>query len=166
MENELDILNSLQQVDISKVETSYPLLATGNVQMQITSMSFGMKKKKDESTYPNCEIKFALMQPWKTVPIDGIPAKDIPPGFPMTKNIFMGTVQKDGKEENYGLKELVTLRECIHGKAPEGARIQKEDFLGQTVLCKLKFDPAPVNKETKEVYGPRTDIVGYVRKKV
>lgn len=165
MESELDILNSIQNVDLSKVETSFPLLKTGNVQAQIVEMTFSMKEKKDGDKYPNCMVKYALAQPWTTVAVDGAPAKDVQPGFTFSENIYMAPVtKKDGSVDNFGIQRLALLRECIHGKAAEGAKIQKEDFLGQTVMVKLKFDPAPRDKKTGEVFGPRTDVDGYVRK--
>jgi hypothetical protein len=166
--SELDILNSLQNVDLSKIETSFPLLKTGNVLAQISKMEFASKGKKEDENdqYINCKLEYTLQQPWETVPIDGAPSKAVSPGFKFTENIYCSpwTDPETKEVKNFGLQRLTLLRECIYGKAPPGTALKKEDFLGRTVMVKLKFEPAPVDKKTKQVMGPQTKVDGYVRK--
>lgn len=162
---DLDILQSIQSVDLSKVETSFPILAGGIVSCQIQDIDISAKESKKGDTLPWATIKFALAQPWKTVPIDGAPSKDVAPGFSFTHRILLApwTDPKTQEVKNIGIQELTLLRECIYGKAPEGTRLDPNELLGQTVMVKLKFEPAPRGKDG-ETFGPRTEVSGYVRK--
>lgn len=165
-----DILSQLNDVDLSKVETSFPILATGIVSVTIGKCEFvsedSKKKPGEKNVY--LRVDYSLAQPWKTVGIDGSPSKPVNPGdrgSQMTERIYVGKfTDKEGAEKWYGLDRIAKLREAVYGKAAEGTKLMPPEMIGQTVLLNLKFNPAPVNKDTKEVYGPRTEIAGYVRK--
>ena len=166
MSDDIDILQQIENVDLGKVETSYPLLKTGLCRLTIKSMEFKRIESKKGALQAWCLLEFVTAQQWETVAHDGLPVKPIAPGFPLKKRVYMEP-SKDkttGEDVNYGIKDLALLRECIYGKAPEGTRLQVSDFLGQEVIGKLKFDPAPKNKDTGETFGPRTEVDGYVRK--
>lgn len=171
MTSEQDILSQVNDVDLSKVETSFPILASGIVTVTIGKCEFvtedSKKKPGEKNTY--LHVDYSLAQPWKTVPTDGIPSKPVNPGdrgSAMTERIYVGKFidKKDGSEKWYGLDRIAKLREAVYGKAGEGTKFIAPEMIGQTVLLNLKFNPAPVNKDTGEVYGPRTEIAGYVRK--
>lgn len=168
--NDQDILSQINDVDLSKVETSFPILATGIVSVTIGKCEFvtedSKKKPGEKNTY--LHVDYSLAQPWKTVGIDGAPSKPVNPGdrgSGMTERIYVGKfTDKNGEEKWYGLDRIAKLREAVYGKASEGTKFIPPEMIGQPVLLNLKFNPAPVNKDTKEVYGPRTEIAGYVRK--
>jgi hypothetical protein len=168
---DIDILQQINDVDLSKVETDFPLLASGIVTLNIDKLDWKQEESKKElgktNTYLLCE--FSLAQPWKTAPREGIPSKAINPGDRGSKiieRIYVGKKvdEKTGEEKWYGLDTITKLREAVYGKAAEGSKFDPNVLLGQQLQAELKFDPAPVNKETKEVYGPRTTIKNFIRK--
>lgn len=161
-----DILNEINNIDLSKVETSFPVLKSGVVKATIAEIEFDKKDKKDGSGVNRlAKIKYSLGQPWETQPHDGLPAKPIAPGFPVTETIYLDPFkdEKTGEEKNLGIARLALLRESVLGKAKEGDRFDIAQLIGREVILKLKFDPAPKNKKTGEVYGPQTTVDGYVR---
>lgn len=165
MSDELNIDALLANVDLATVETSFPILKGGVVQFQITEITNTPAESSDKKPY--VAIKYTLAQSWTTQPIDGAPAKDVAPGFPITERIYIfnWTDPKDGTVKNFGLTRLAMLREAVLGKATAGTRFNSAELLGQSVMLKLKFDPAPKNAKTGETYGPQTSVDGYVRKK-
>lgn len=166
MSSELDILSQLQNIDLSTVETSFPLLASGIVTAQVQECEFKRDTdKKGDSAKPYCWIKCSLTQPWQTVSHEGVESKPVSPGFPITKRVYVGTyVDKEGKTKWYGLDELARFRESAYGPAPQGQKFVPAEMLGQNVVLRLAFDPSPKNDKTGQVYGPQTTIAGYVRK--
>lgn len=170
---DIDILDQMNAIDLSKVETSFPLLATGVVEAQIQECEFKRDtEKKGDDAKPYLFVKYALTQPWKTVPHDGAEAKNLNPGdrgMTVTESIYIGTyVDKNGDTKPYGVDRIALLRECVTGQkaaAGTGIKTVPDAVRGQVVLLKLKFDPAPRNNKTNEVYGPRTSVDGYVRRK-
>lgn len=161
MSQDIDIMQKLNDVDLSTVETSFPLLKTGIVQATITEC--GPQSKDDKSWL---ELKYVLAQEWATQPHDGVPSKPVLPGFPITERIYLNDWEdpKSGETKNFGIQRAALLRECVLGKAQPGTRFIPSELIGQTVMLKLKFDPAPKNKKTGEVYGPQTTVDGYIRK--
>lgn len=171
MSDELDILNELNDIDLSKVETSFPLLASGIVNALVTKCEYQRDTEtKGADAKPYCLVEFAIQQPHSTVAHEGVPSKVLQPGdrgMTITQRVYVGKYEdkNSGELRWYGLDTLAKLREAAFGKAPEGTRFVPADMVGQTVAIKLKFDPAPKNKKTGETYGPRTEVDGYIRKK-
>lgn len=164
---DLDILNQIQDVDLSKVETSFPVLAAGIVQAVITSIEFEKRENKKGEHNPWCIVKYTLAQPWKTQPLPDVPVRDVSIGFPITESISIKpwTDPKTGEEKNFGLTRLAMLREAVFGRAAPGAKFVPDELINQPINLRLKFDPAPKNKETGEVYPPQTRVDGYVKAK-
>jgi len=172
--SDIDILQQMDNIDLSKVETSFPLLASGIVQANIVDAKFVQEdsKKRQGQKTNHLFVEYTLAQPWKTSGHDG-PVKTINPGdrgSKFSERIYFGTFidEKDGgKEKPYGLDRILKLREAIYGKADESVKFSSipPTLIGQTVTVNLKFEPAPVNSETKEVMGPRTSVAGYVKKR-
>ena len=169
MSQDIDILDQINNLDLSKVETSFPILATGNVLCNVLQAVFTKDEEKGAAAKPYLDVKFALAQDWRTQAVDGIPSKTISPGqrgSEFSQRIYVGTYvdKKTGETKMYGVDTLAKLRESAFGIAPEGTRFNPAHLIGQQVTVKLTFNPAPKNKDTGEVYGPRTEITGYVRK--
>lgn len=168
--SEQDILNQLNDVDLSKVETSFPLLATGIVPVTIGKCEFKTEpSKKREGTNTYLQVDYSLAQPWKTIAHDGNPSKTINPGdrgSSFSERIYVGKTldDKTGEMKWYGLEQMAKLREAAFGKAAEGAKLIPVELIGQQIMVKLTFEPEPRNKDTGEKYGPRTSVTGYVRK--
>lgn len=167
MSSELDILNQLQNIDLSTVETSFPLLASGllTAQIQECEMKRDTDKKGDDAK-PYLWVKYALTQPWQTVAHDGADSKPVNVGFPISERIYVGQYadKKTGEMKWYGLDRIARLREAVFGKAPAGTKVVPAELLGQPITLRLRFDPAPRNDKTGQVYGPQTVVDGYVKK--
>lgn len=171
MSSDIDILQQINDIDLSKVETSFPLLATGVVLATIIGAE--MKRdteKKGSDAKPYIHVEFDLAQAWKTVAHDGAESKVVNPGdrgSKFTKSIYIGQYEdkKTGEMKWYGLDEYARLREAALGKAQPGAKINPAELIGQQMPVKLTFNPAPRNEKTGETYGPRTEVTGYIRKK-
>lgn len=165
--SDLDILQQVQDVDLGKVETSFPILAQGVVQAVIAEIEFKEIENKKNEVNPWCLVKYTLAQPWKTQPIPDVPVRDVNIGFPITERISLKpwTDPKTGEVKNFGITRLAQLREAVFGKAQAGAKFVPAELLNQPITLKLKFDPAPKNKDTGEVYPPQTNVDSYVRAK-
>ena len=168
--SDIDILQQINDVDLSKVETSFPILDSGIVRCTITKCEFHKEpsKKKQGTDNVYLEVGYSLAQGWKTVSIDGNPSKPVNPGdrgSAFTERIYVGKFldDKTGEEKWYGLDRIAKLREAVMGKAEAGAKLNPPELIGQSVILRLKFDPAPKNKDTGEVYGPRTGVDAYVK---
>lgn len=169
MSQELDSISQVQNIDLSTVETEYPLLASGIVAAQVQECEWRTEESKKKPGQMNTylHIKVVTTQPWRSVAFEGREAKEINPGFPITHRNYIGTFvdERDGgKVKPYGEKLIAQLRESAFGRAPAGTRFNPAEMLGQSVMVQLKFEPKPVNKDTGEEYGPRTSISGFVRK--
>lgn len=164
MSDPTDLMAQMDQVDLATVETSYPILKTGMAAFTIVECT---PTKDDEGKWPYYHMKYALAQDYETQPLDGAPARPIASGFPVTEDIYIGTYQdkKDGTTKPFGVDRMARMREAVFGKATAGAKFNPVEMINQSIMLQLKFNPAPVNKKTGEVYGPRTEITGYVRKK-
>lgn len=165
MSTELDIMSQLNSVDLSKVETSFPLLKTGTVAAQIKEIGIVTPDASDKKPY--VEVKYVTAQPWSTQPHDGSESKPVNPGFPITERVYVNnwTDEKTGEVKNFGRVRLLQLREAIFGPIQAGQQLDFAELRGQPVTLKLKFDPAPKNNKTGEIYGPQTTVDGYVKAK-
>lgn len=167
---EQEILDQMQDIDLSKIETSFPMLATGMVTANIGKCELRRDvDKKGDDAKPYWFLEYSLTQPWKTVAWEGTPSKPVNPGdrgSKLQERIYIGKYidKNDGTEKWYGLDRLTKMREAVFGKAPEGTRFVAPEMIGQDIILSLTFNPKPMNKDTKETYGPRTEISGYVKK--
>lgn len=168
----LDIMQQMDNIDLSKVETDFPILASGPVQAQIQDCEFrrDVDGKKGQDAKPYCYISYNLTQPWKTQSIDGSAVRELQPGqrgMTVIERVYVGTYEdkKTGETKWYGVDRLALLRECVFGKAQPGVKFNPAEMRGQPVTLRLLFDPAPKNKDTGEVYGPRTSVQTYIRKR-
>lgn len=171
MSSELDIMQQMDNIDLATVETEFPILAGGVVQVQIQDCEFRKDtEKKGPDAKPYCYISFNLTQPWKTQALDGSASKEVQPGSrgsTITERVYVGTYEdkKTGETKWYGVDRLALLRECVFGKATAGTKFVPAELKGQAVTIKLAFEPAPKNEKTGEVYGPRTSVATYIRRK-
>lgn len=170
MSDELNSMVDINSIDLSTVETDFPLLDSGVVTAQIQACSFERDTaKKGDSAKPYLTVKYALTAPHKTTGHEGMTVKTINPGdrgSTLSENIYYGNYEdkKTGETKKYGIDRIAKLREAVFGKAAEGQRFVPAEMLGQPITLRLKFDPRPTNKATGEVYGPRTEVADYVRK--
>lgn len=171
MSSDLDILQQINSVDLSKVETSFPILDSGLVRVNIAKAEWKQEESKKEPGKTNTymEVQFSLAQSWRTVHHEGQISKAVNPGdrgSTFTERIYVGKYndKNTGEEKWYGLDQVAKLRESVFGKAAEGSRIDLLELIGQQATVKLQFEPAPKNDKTGEVMGPRTKVASYIKK--
>lgn len=154
MSSELDIMSKLDSVDLSTVQTDFPLLKSGVVSAQIAAI-------EPDNTKGRVQVKYTLAQEWQD--IDG---KVIHPGFTFSEFIYLNDWEdpKTGEVKNFGVQRLAQLRAAIFGKADPGTKLNLQELLGQMVTLTLKYDPEPRNKKG-EVFGPQTSVTRYVKAK-
>lgn len=167
--SDLDIMQAMDNIDLSEVETSFPLLDSGVVTVQIAKCEYGRDEKKGADAKPYCLVEMALTVPWRTTPLNG-PSKPINPGdrgSKFTERIYVGQYEKkDGSGLAwYGVDTLAKLRKAAFGKAAPGVKFNPTEMLGQTINVRLKFEAEPKGKDGT-VYGPRTSVSDYISKKV
>lgn len=162
MSSELDIMEQLNSVDLSKVETSYPVLKAGVVHAQIVELA-AVPAEGDKKPY--IMAKYTLAQQWESQPLDGSPSKPISPGFPISERIYVNdwTDPKTQEVKNFGRVRLLQLREAVLGPIQPGQKLDFNELRGQSITLKLAFDPAPRGKDG-QTYGPQTSVAGYVKK--
>lgn len=169
MSEELDVMQMMDSIDLSKVETEFPIPAGGIVTAQIQDCEFRKDtEKKGPDAKPYLYVSYNFTQPWKTQGLDGAPSKEILPGgrgSTINERVYVGYYEdkKTGEQKTYGTDRLALLRECVLGKAAPGTKFNANELKGMPVTLKLAFEPAPRNDKTGEVYGPRTSVTGYVR---
>lgn len=170
MSSELDILQQMNSIDLSTVETDFPLLASGVVSAQIQECDFRRDtERKGDSAKPYLYVNYGITSPWHTAGHDS-PVKQLNPGdrgMTITERIYVGTYadKKTGETKWYGVDRIARLREAVLGKPAVGTKFQPAEVMGQTIQLRLRFDPAPKNDKTGEIYGPRTEVDGYVKRR-
>lgn len=165
MSTELDIMSQLNSVDLSKVETSFPILKPGILQFQIKEIGVVTPDESDKK--PFVGIEYTLLQPWESQPLDGGAAKPIAAGYPIRERVYVNdwTDPKTNEVKNFGRVQLLKLREAIFGPIQPGQRLDFNEMRGQTVTLRIGFDPAPKNRKTGETYGPQNTVEAYVKAK-
>lgn len=171
MSDELDVMQMMDSIDLSKIETEFPIPTGGIVTAQIQDCEFRKDtEKKGPDAKPYLYVSYNFTQPWKTQSIDGSVPKEINPGSrgsTINERIYVGYYEdkKTGEQKTYGTDRLALLSECVIGKAQPGQKFDPMALKGQAITLKLVFEPAPRNDKTGEIYGPRTSVGSYLRKK-
>lgn len=167
--SDIDIMTAMDNIDLSKVETSFPILDSGIVTVQITKCEYSRDEKKGADAKPFCLVEMQLTTPWRTTPHNG-PSKPINPGdrgSKFTERIYVGQYEdkKTGELKWYGVDTLAKLRAAAFGPAAPGVKFNPAEMLGQTISVRLKFEAEPKGKDGT-VYGPRTSVSDYLAKKL
>lgn len=158
MPEDQDILNELQSFDLSKVETSYPLLKTGTYAVRVATAQ--LEDQKAPKTGKNLVIKYTLTE--ATEAVDG---RSVNPGFAITERISLTRTFKDDGSPKYDpMPRLAQFREAIFGKAEPGVQFMPlEQYFGQELHIRVKHEPNSKGKDGTD-YGPQSNVQGYVRK--
>ena len=143
MSEEIDILQNLQSLDLTNVETGMPVLREGLVGIEVLEAKIEPNKK---GTGSNLNLKFGLTDPWEA--LDG---KAINPGFPLFHTISLVQTEKYNPLQN-----LAAFKECVTG-TKSGNFLPVEQYLNCTGSVRIK-------NETSEQYGTQTRIARFVKK--
>lgn len=162
MSDDIDILNQLSNINLSSVQTSFPLLATGLYDLTVAEMK--VEQQKAPKVGNNIKIKLTTQNP--SVDIDG---KQVNPGFPMFDTISLtksfkedGSINYDPAQKLAAFKEAVTgSKEGSFGAPAEWAEL----YVGKTVQARVTYSPTSVDKRTQKDYGPQSRIDRYVKQK-
>lgn len=151
MSQDIDILNKLEETDLSGVPTAYPLLPTGAFPVKVQKIE--LEDQKPPRTGKNLVIAFALTEP--AVSTEGQPLQ---PGYVITDRISLTQTEKYDP-----LPRLAQFREaCLGDKS--GKFMPLEQYVEQTMTIRTKHQVNSVGKDGTE-YGPQTSVAGYVKKK-
>ena len=159
------IQDRLNQTDLTTIETSFPIPKAGLVAAMIADITENtVDDSGNELKAPFVAIKYTFTQDWETHPVNGV-SKPILAGFPLTERVYVSdwTDPKTGEVKNFGITQLTKLREAVYGPAKPGDQLIFQELLGQSLILRLKYDPAPKNKKTGETYGPQTTVSGYLK---
>lgn len=143
MSQEIDILNDLDSMDLSNVETGLPLLPDGLYTLQVAEIETKANKK---GTGSNLNIKFVT-----TEPVTDLNGNPVNPGFPLFDLISLV------KSEKYDpIPKLAAFKEAVTG-TKSGSFNPLEQYLGLSVCVKLKI-------ERDAEYGDKNRIQRYIKK--
>lgn len=166
MSDELKAMEDLNNLDLSTVETDFPLLDSGIVSLQVQECEIKKDEEKADA-YPYVHIKVALTAPHRTTGAAGRTVKTVSPGdrgSTLTHRIYFGTSYKKKEEgTKFGYDAIAKFRESVFGKAKPGDRFNPAEMLGQDLTARLAFEESPSDKNGK-TYSPRTSIADFVRK--
>jgi len=167
--SDIDILQQMNDIDLSKVETSFPMLDSGIADFQVKACEMRRDTDKKADAKPYCFIELTLTAPWRTTSFNG-DSRVINPGdrgSTINKRVYIGQYEDKNTHELkwYGIDELARFRESAYGKAPAGTKFNPAEMLGQNIKARLKFDPAPKGKDGT-IYGPRTEVDAFIAKRV
>lgn len=143
MSEEIDILQNLDSMDLTNVETGVPLIPEGLYEVSVLEAKTEPNKKK---TGHNLSLKFGLTQP--TTSLDG---KAINPNFPLFTIISLVKTEKYDPRQN-----LAAFMECFKG-TKAGNFLPVEQFIGMTGNVRVKIDDSPE-------FGKKNVIARYVKK--
>jgi hypothetical protein len=143
MSTEIDILSSLDSLDLTNVSTGFSIIPAGLYEVSVAEMKIEPNKK---GTGHNCNAKLALTQP--TTAIDG---KTVNPGFPIFHTISLVETDKYKPASS-----LAAFKECFTG-TKAGTFMPVSQFIGNTGSVR-------VTVETSDQYGQQNRIARFVKK--
>ena len=166
MDSDIAAMTDINDLDLSTVETDFPLLASGIAVVQVQSCALQPADDKKQGSFPYLEIKFALTQPHQTAAGEGRTVKTINPGdrgSSVNHRIYYGVSYKKKEEgTKFGYDAIAKFREAVFGKATAGTKFSCDEMLGQQLSVRLLFEAHPQRDGTE--YGPRTTVADFIRK--
>lgn len=146
-----DILNAVENMDLTNVETDFPVLEQGICDFTIANMQ-AETSKNGNGTNIIVELKTAM--PYKTRK-----GEVKQPGFPLRDSIYIPndtTSEKGATAMRMSQQKLAQLKLSVFG-TQEGAFGKFEQYVGKTVSARLKI-------ESDEQFGDRNRVAAYVRR--
>lgn len=130
-ENKIDLSNDLMNMDLSSVQTSFPLVNPGIYPVRVAAISMVDNKEK---TGKNIKIEFQITEAAVGV-ADGQPC-EIKPGYPLHFNISLVQTEKYDPRQ-----KLAQLMECFLG-TKNAAIMPLEQFLNLEGTVKVGHSKA------------------------
>jgi hypothetical protein len=150
MQNEVDIFDSLGEVDFDSVETTMPVIAPGLYEFKITNMAREPWKSGKGSS-----LAITLSLESEATDITG--EKVINPGFPLFDRISL--VNKGKYDPRVPIKRF--LQAVGMDDQPFDQSFQS--YLGLTVQAKTKVTPERTDPDTGATYPARAEVSSYVK---
>lgn len=166
MSEDLSAMTDINDLDLSTVETDFPLLDSGIARMQIQECEIKPKDDQKPESYPYLHIKLSLVRPHRTTTAGGRVVKPINPGdrgSSLTHRIYYGVSYKKKEEgTRFGYDAIAKFREAVFGKATPGTKFNAAEMLGQEVDVRLLFEESPKGRDG-QTFGPRTVVADFIR---
>jgi hypothetical protein len=143
-----DVVNSLDSMDMSSVNTSFPVLRPGPYNFQVESME--IKESKKTAGQMSLNIKLKLLQEGQDHKTGAV----INAGFPLFHTILLTPVGK--LTPDMIKRSLAQFMEGVLGHK-NGPFKPFEQYLGQTVTARVKVD-------SSEQYGDQNRIDAFIKK--
>lgn len=150
MSDQIDSLSDLQNVDLSGVDTSFPVIAPGAYRFKVADVQVVPNKNKDGN---NFVVKLTLDQLVMSVPDAGGAAREISPGFPLTHLISMKPTEK--YDQSAINRNLAGFQEAVLGR--KGSLLPLTQYVGLDVTCQVKVE------ESAE-FGKQNRVSRFVKK--
>lgn len=150
MSDDLDISAQLDNIDLSTVSTSFPMLAAGLQEVNVAEVK--IEPQKAPKTGKNLKIKLTLVNP--AVDIEG---KTVNAGFPLFDTVSLTKTFKDDGSVKYDpTPKLALFKEVVTG-SKDGTFMPLEQYIGKSCLVQVSFVPA------QGEFGPQNRIQRYVK---
>src|ERR1035437_7278847 len=143
MSTEIDILSSLDSLDLTNVSTGFPVIPAGLYEVSVNEIKIEPNKK---GTGHNLNAKLALTQP--ATAIDG---KVVNPGYSLFHTISLVETDKYKPASS-----LAAFKECFTG-TKSGTFMPVSQYIGNTGSVR-------VSVETTDAYGTQNRIAKFVKK--
>jgi hypothetical protein len=149
-----DILNELQNLDLSTVQTAMPILHDGVYEATVAEVKIEPNSKKDGN---NVNIKTTLnyaAKGWVKNARGEKEDRDVAPGFPVYDTISLKETRKENGELKYDPRPSVArFMEGVLGSRT-GNFFPLDQYIGRRVMIRVKT-------EESEEYGDKARIRKY-----
>jgi hypothetical protein len=152
MSNEAELQAMLNQ-PLDEVPTDRPLLQ-GLAELRLDKGEIKENNKKDGH---NLNLEFSTQTIMRAIPDAKGNVREVQPGFKVFHTIALKKTEKYNPAEN-----LAKLKEALTGSKTGGFG-DIGQYVGLVCMAKLKAAES-TNKETGQVYEPRTTIAQFVKK--
>jgi hypothetical protein len=151
MSDEIDALQSIENYDLTNVDTAFPVLKAGTCDFVIAEMKTERSKNNNGS---NIHIQLKTAMPWTTT-------KDasVNPGFPVRDSVFIPddkSTEKGAKAMQMSMQKLAQLKLSAFG-TQDGKVGPFDSYHGKIVTARIKV-------ESSEEYGDQNRVQSYVRR--
>lgn len=144
--DDIDILNDMDNVDLSSVNTDFPLLPKGTYEFTVTEAQVVSSKNREGGKV--FEVKAALNQQARSTL-----GREINAGFPLTFRVGLTPTEKYTQQAI--AENLAKFQEAVLGN--KGRFMPMEQYIGKTFKANIGIDKT-------EQYGERNEFLRLLKK--